>query len=272
MAMTPVHPGRENHDGGADTVWISNQLPKHDDISAASLAFYFLCVSVAIALTIWNCARLCMAVDQFHWLLPLAAFAGMVAADFVSGLVHWTADSWGSITLPVIGRRFLHPFRVHHVNPHDFLRRPFLVTNGDVAMMLIPFLLATLAIPVSHPALLLLVAFLTAFCVAGLPTNQVHQWAHMPNPPYLVGFLQKTGIILSSKAHAKHHLHPHVDHYCIALGWCNPLLLKIGFWRHLERLMTRLTGAKPRADEEKFGEEVRRSINFGAEGGGSNGG
>ena len=32
-----------------------------------------------------------------------------------------------------IGPRLLVPFRVHHVNPEDFLRRRFVDTNGEVA-------------------------------------------------------------------------------------------------------------------------------------------
>ena len=68
----------------------------------------------------------------------------MAAADFGSGLVHWAADTWGRDDLPVIGRRLLVPFRVHHVNPDDFLRRRFVDTNGDVAFLAVPVLLGAL--------------------------------------------------------------------------------------------------------------------------------
>jgi ubiquitin-conjugating enzyme E2 variant len=176
----------------------------------------------------------------------------VVLADLVSGLVHWIADTWGSESLPVVGRRFLRPFRVHHTNPDDFLRRNFLDTNGDVAMLCLPVLLAGFLIPLdTGPGRLAAVA-LVAFCAGVLPTNQVHQWAHMPNPPGWVGWLQRRGLLLSHAQHQRHHVAPFAVNYCISTGWCNRPLTTVGFFPALEWVVGRLTGLTPRGEDLAF--------------------
>ena len=185
------------------------------------------------------------------WLarVPLAFLAGLAAADLASGLLHWAADTWGRSDLPWIGPRVLVPFRVHHVNPDDFLRRTFLDTNGDIAALTAVVLLALHAVPLDTTWGPVLVIAGAAFTGLGLWTNQIHQWAHQPDPPLVVRQLQAFGLILRRDAHDRHHRHPHAGDYCITTGWCNGVLGRLDLFRRMERIVTRLTGAVPRQDE-----------------------
>jgi plasmanylethanolamine desaturase len=215
-------------------------------------AFEILCLVIAGILLVVNIVRLMRSPVAFAWWMPIVAAAAAIGADLISGLVHWTADTWGSESLPMIGRRFLRPFRVHHLNPDDFLRRDPIDCNGDVAMLNVPILAAALMLPLSAAGGRIAVLAMVAFSAAALPTNQVHQWAHMPSPPSLVRWLQRRGIILSRDEHARHHAEPYVINYCIATGWCNRCLTAIRFFPALERAITSITGWEPRRDEKLF--------------------
>lgn len=175
---------------------------------------------------------------------------GILAADFVSGLVHWAADTWGSKDWPLIGERLIEPFRVHHVNPRDICRRDMVDLNGDIAILSLPLLVWALYQPMvdAYHA----IEFVAAFVAATLPTNLIHRWAHAGRDapaPAAARLLQRSGLILSPRAHHPHHRPPFDRDYCIVNGWCNPLLRTIKFWRGIEWLVSKLSGAVPRADD-----------------------
>lgn len=244
-----------SHSRTPDTAQAS--VPSHDAISRLTWTVEASCIALASGLLVVNVARVAEAGVFLRWWTPFVLAAAACAADLVSGLVHWTADTWFSETMPVLGRRFLRPFRVHHVNPDDFLRRGFVDCNGDVAMLNAPILLAALVVPVSSGWGAALAIALVTFAAISLPTNQVHQWAHMPRPPAPVAWLQRRRVILSRDDHARHHRAPYVAHYCIATGWCNRLLTAVEFFPRCERLVTRVCGLEPRADEHVFHEHCR---------------
>ncbi len=220
-------------------------------MSRAQRLFSIVSIAAAIALLTLVAARLAASVP-FAWWMPLAFVAGVALADLASGVVHWGADTWGDDDLPVIGRRLLKPFRLHHIDPDDFLRRSFIDANGDVAFLALPALAALLVLPIDRPwaPMVLIAGF--GWCAVGMWTNQIHQWAHMPDPPAAVCRLQRCGLLLGHDAHAAHHAGAFDRHYCITTGWWNRPLEALGFFRRLETLIVAVTGAEPREDERRY--------------------
>lgn len=229
-------------------------LPALPEPSRLQLLLSGIWITAAALLSAAVVLRLFREVELLRWWTPFALLLGVAAADFASGLLHWAADTWGRADLPVIGRRILVPFRVHHINPDDFLRRRFPDTNGDVAAINVPLLLGLLVVPLESTWQHAVAVCGLAVCVVGGMTNQIHQWAHMPSPPGVVRLLQWLGLFLGPRDHAVHHQRPYHGHYCITTGWCNGPLEAIGFFRRLETLVTLVTGARPRADEQREAE------------------
>lgn len=233
----------------------SSAPPGLHELTRRQLLFSGLSIAAAFLLLGWIGCRIVMRVDPWQWWIPLALVGGIAAADFASGLVHWGADTWGRDDCPVIGHRLLVPFRVHHINPDDFLRRRFIDTNGDVALLAIPVLVALVAVPLETAWGGPVAVFGLAFCGIGSMTNQIHQWSHMPSPPPPVRVLQSCGLLLSSSQHAVHHQRPYDCHYCITTGWLNRPLEEIAFFRRLEVAITGLTGVAPRDDDRRYAEK-----------------
>lgn len=169
------------------------------------------------------------------WLAALSLFSGLCVADFMSGLVHWSADTYGSPTMPIFGG-FVRTFREHHTDQIDITRHDFIETNGDASIFTSPL----------HVALLFLLEdSYGLFCILGVFgssyfNSQIHKWAHLAERPRAVRFLQRTRLLLSSNHHAHHHSGPHLTHYCITTGWMNTLLDGVGFFRRLEWFLGKL--------------------------------
>ena len=196
-----------------------------------------------------------MAAFGYAWLLPVIAVLAYLAADFVSGFVHFLADNFGSAAMPVIGPGFISGFRDHHVDPKGITRHDFIDTNGNNSLVSIPFmLLVWLAVPIeSTVGGYLFGAFFLLLCLAVFLTNQFHKWAHMEEPPSFALWLQRLGLILPKEHHDVHHASPYDTYYCITVGVWNPLLDRTRFFERTERLLRRIipgTDSRLRVERE----------------------
>ncbi|KAL1124165.1 hypothetical protein AAG570_001935 [Ranatra chinensis] len=219
------------------------------------------CISVGVSIVLFMANLLCI----FYYIrwenlttFLVAGLCGIVSADFMSGLAHWLADTWGSVDLPVIGKHFLRPFREHHIDPTSITRHDFVETNGDNFMITIPLLAHLLWGFISMPQTQLNKSFpyrcyLFLFAIFIALTNQIHKWSHTYfGLPKWVVTLQEWHVILPRKHHRYHHVAPHDTYYCITTGWLNYPLECISFWPALETIVTACTGSKPRQDDANW--------------------
>ena len=190
------------------------------------------------------------------WLLPILALLAYLAADLISGFVHFLADNFGSADTPIIGPGFVGPFREHHIDPKGITRHDFIDTNGNNSLVSNPFMvLAWLAVPIGTTFVgYLFGAFFLFLCLGVFVTNQFHKWAHADAPPSFAGWLQRRGIILSKEHHDVHHESPYDTYYCITVGVWNPLLDRNRFFERTERVIRYVvpgTDARPRVEREE---------------------
>ena len=67
--------------------------------------------------------------------LVLAAYA---LSDLLSGIVHFLLDNFGSPETPMIGQKFVKPFRDHHVDPMEMTHGDFIAVNADNVFVCLP--------------------------------------------------------------------------------------------------------------------------------------
>jgi len=99
--------------------------------------------------------------------------------DFLSGLVHWAADTWGKFETPIFGPTIIYSFRKHHIDPHDIVTHSFLETNAASSYPM-PFAIAIALMTSNGSFVSQSYNWAIIFgVILGILTNQFHKWAHM---------------------------------------------------------------------------------------------
>jgi plasmanylethanolamine desaturase len=184
---------------------------------------------------------------ECEWLTFPGAVVGLVCGDFITGLVHWAADTYGEEGTPVIGRSLVKPFRIHHVRPQEICEHGVVETIGNTCILAAPLLIMFVVFMTSGgPSAASAFAVFAAVVTVGVTvaTNQFHKWAHQPSPSRPVRLLQRARIVLTPEHHRTHHATPFEASYAITNGWLNPLLNRTRFFRRLESAL-RALGIKP---------------------------
>ena len=227
-----------------------NEKPQktHNGFSytASHRVFEIAAICTVCSLEVWTFSRFDLLLQGIGPAgLIGACLLGYLMADFVSGLVHWACDRYGSPHTPYLGPNFIATFRDHHADPKGITRHDFIETNGANCIACLPVLLpVAIFTPLESigPISLFLFTALHALCLWVFATNQFHKWAHETRPHVLARTLQRLGIAIRPEHHRRHHHHPFDTHYCITSGLLNRCLEAIGFWERMERFVKKMTG------------------------------
>lgn len=212
------------------------------DVASVSALVVLLALAVARLLHVLG------TVGVSWWVLSVAAVAAVLAADLVSGLVHWTCDRFFSETTPVIGRMLILPFREHHRDPRAITRHGLFELCGNNALAVLLPVAGVVVAGAPRPTATSIAAhgFVIAFAAAVFATNQLHKWAHAERCAAPVRWLQRARLILSPEVHDRHHRGDFSAGYCVTTGWLNPLLDAYRVLPRCEARLRTLDVSRPR--------------------------
>ena len=180
-----------------------------------------------------------------------SVIVGYFVADFASGLVHWSVDTW--FDERSLGRAIAIT-REHHTHPQHILGYGFLensaLGSAPSAVVIGAAATATALFPVSAVSYCFMIVWLmTSACLSfGM---SFHNLCHRPASP-LVRLGQETRLLIRPDEHWAHHRGDRTIRYCVINGWANRVCDPLNLWRRLEWLVQALTGAEPRRDDRDW--------------------
>jgi len=162
-------------------------------------------------------------------------------ADFGSGLVHWWEDRYGNPDWPwPLGEHVVRPNLEHHRDQFALTKSGYFERNCTTLVA---------ALPAAGAALYLKCWAVAAGLIWLSQANEIHSWSHQ-RCSLPIRLLQELGLLQNPRSHAIHHQRPFDQNYCVCTDYLNPILAALDFWPRLERIITALTGIRPRRERE----------------------
>jgi hypothetical protein len=228
--------------------------PLFAEATAAEIRLMRICVGANLGVIASCAAYLVLQRDAsgIAWPHILAALAaGYFAADFASGLVHWSMDTW--FDERILGRAVAIA-REHHTHPqhilgYSFLEHATLGSAPSAVVVGIASLVTALLPPSVATYCLMLVWLVVSSCL--LFGTSFHNLCHRGSTSPVVRLARKARLIVAPDHHWMHH-RTQTIHYCVINGWANPLCDRLLVWRRLERLVQAASGAVPRRDDRDW--------------------
>ncbi len=185
--------------------------------------------------------------------LPITIVVGLFLADLVSGFVHWATDTWFD---EKNWTRIISIAREHHLHPHHIVGygvRDYLAYSAWPTLLFIGPIGAVLTLALT-PAVWVFHGVVIVFVISACMYfgTYAHRLGHRRSPWRIVRVLQRCHLLIDTRHHNVHHRDNHDIRYCVINGWANHVCDRIGFWRGMEHVVQRLTGAIPRQNDHEW--------------------
>lgn len=158
--------------------------------------------------------------------------SGVLKADMISGILHFIEDRFFDENSFLIGN-IIQANRRHHTNPLDIIQYSYWRSIRTTLIFALPIVYIWYCFCTN---IYMKIEWLFG-TICGIHANQIHKYCHMPidrRPKWFI-FCQKIGFLNSY--HHLHHRNQFNTHYCIITNILNPVLDKINFWIHLEKII-----------------------------------